>query len=916
MIYALRVVVTTRLALLAAVVAGTATGTTLAVGVATSVAFALGGLAGAGGTLGLVDAIEADLALLVDLKDADLDLVADVEDILDLVDAALGNARDVEQAVLAGQQLNEGAEGLDADDAAGVLLAHLGNLDDGLDALGGGVARAVRAGDEDGAVLLDVDRGAGVLLDAANDLAAGADDLTDLVGRNLEADDLRRAILGGLAGRGNGVEHGIEDEHAALVRLHKRRAQNLGREAGGLVVHLHGGDALGGARHLEVHVAEEVLETLDVGEDDGLALLLNEAHGNAGDGALQRHAGIHESERGAAGGGHRGRAVGLHDLGDDADRVGEVLLGGNHGEKGALGEVAVADLAALRGAHAAGLTGAERREVVVVDVALAIDGLDGIEALPLVEHAEGADGEHLGLATLEETRAVDAGKVIGLDHERANLVGSTAVDALAGLDDHEAHGVLLESLELDGDGAAPLGLLLLGELGADGILQGLDLADTGELVGVLEGSLHLAVVGENAVVDLGDGLVEDVLAHLDRAVGLLDLCEELILLLAEGGDGLLAEGHGGEHVLLGDLVGAGLEHADEVGGAAELEIKVGVVALLVGRVDDELAGVTVATDAHAGERALEGHAADGQRGAGGHDADGVDRVDLVGDERRCDDLDLVAEAGREGRAQRAVDHARGEGRLLGRASLTLEVTAGDAAHGVHLLDEVDRQREEVVVLALLADDGGEKDRRLAALDEDGAGGLLGQLAGLKGVVLAVEVELMGYFSHSCFPYLRLPLCRRAISRGPSPLCSPGSSRDTRQGAPAGAPVLVSLCDLLNVVADTEALDEVTVVLDVVLLDVAQETTTLTDEHEEAAAGVEVLLVGLHVLGELLDAGGEDGDLDLGGTGVGLGLAVLLDELGLLLLGDHVDPPFLGFAPVWVRRRWDRATKFGVPTNLR
>ena len=42
---------------------------------------------------------------------------------------------DVEQAVLAGKQLDEGAEGLDAHDAAGVLLAGLGNLDDGLDAL-------------------------------------------------------------------------------------------------------------------------------------------------------------------------------------------------------------------------------------------------------------------------------------------------------------------------------------------------------------------------------------------------------------------------------------------------------------------------------------------------------------------------------------------------------------------------------------------------------------------------------------------------------------------------------------------------------------------------------------------------------------------------------------------------------------
>jgi len=110
----------------------------------------------------------------------------------------------VKQAVLAGEKLDEGAEGLDADDAAGVLLAHLGDLDDGLDALGGLVASAVHASDEDGTILLDVDRGTRVLLNAADDLAARTDDVTNLVRGNLKADDLGRRALGALARRGDG----------------------------------------------------------------------------------------------------------------------------------------------------------------------------------------------------------------------------------------------------------------------------------------------------------------------------------------------------------------------------------------------------------------------------------------------------------------------------------------------------------------------------------------------------------------------------------------------------------------------------------------------------------------------------------------------------------------------------------------
>ena len=130
-------------------------------------AVALGGTLGTSRGLGLVQTIERDLAAIVDLDDDDLDLVAHVEDVLDLLHAALGNAGNVQQAVLTGQQVDEGAEGLDGDHATGVLLARLGNLDDELDALDSLVHGLAGAADEDGAVLLDVDRGAGLVLDTA-----------------------------------------------------------------------------------------------------------------------------------------------------------------------------------------------------------------------------------------------------------------------------------------------------------------------------------------------------------------------------------------------------------------------------------------------------------------------------------------------------------------------------------------------------------------------------------------------------------------------------------------------------------------------------------------------------------------------------------------------------------------------------
>jgi hypothetical protein len=86
-----------------------------------------------------------------------------------------------------------------------------------------------------------------------------------------------------------------------------------------------------GAGHLEVHVAEVILVAQDVGEHREALAFLDQAHGDAGNRLLQRHARIHQRQRGAADGRHRGRAVGLGDLGDDAQRVGELFGGGSIG---------------------------------------------------------------------------------------------------------------------------------------------------------------------------------------------------------------------------------------------------------------------------------------------------------------------------------------------------------------------------------------------------------------------------------------------------------------------------------------------------------------------------------------------------------------------------------------------------------
>ena len=74
-----------------------------------------------------------------------------------------------------------------------------------------------------------------------------------------------------------------------------------------------------------------------------------------------------------------------------------------------------------------------------------------------------------------------------------------------------------------------------------------------------------------------------------------------------------------------------------------------------------------------------------ERGRGADDAEHVGVVLLVGGEHGDDDLDVVAVALGEERADRPVGQARGEDRVLGGAAFALDEAAGDLAGGVHAL---------------------------------------------------------------------------------------------------------------------------------------------------------------------------------------------------------------------------------------
>src|SRR5690606_6741868 len=82
-------------------------------------------------------------------------------------------------------------------------------------------------------------------------------------------------------------------------------------------------------------------------------------------------------------------------------------------------------------------------------------------------------------------------------------------------------------------------------------------------------------------------------------------------------------------------------------------------------------------------------------------------------------------------------------------------------------------------------------------------------------------------------------------------------------------------------AQTKPLDEALITLQIRPLQVIQQLAALADQPQQALAGVVVLLVGLEVVGQVFDAGGQQRHLYLGGTGIAFRQLVVLDNLGLL-----------------------------------
>lgn len=83
---------------------------------------------------------------------------------------------------------------------------------------------------------------------------------------------------------------------------------------------------------------------------------------------------------------------------------------------------------------------------------------------------------------------------------------------------------------------------------------------------------------------------------------------------------------------------------------------------------------------------------------------------------------------------------------------------------------------------------------------------------------------------------------------------------------------------------SELLDESRVTIGIGIAEVIEEAVTLANKNEEGASCARILRIALEVERQILDALGQEGDLDFSRAGVLFVLSEILDDRGGLFLG--------------------------------
>src|SRR5438874_4366175 len=281
----------------------------------------------------------------------------------------LGN---VDEAVPARKNLDERAEFFHRDDAPLICLADLDLAGHAADNFFRARHRfAARRVDVDRAVVFDVNFGASLRDDALDRLATWADKCADFLRVDLDCLDPRRVLRQLWPRLVDPGAHDFENFRARFFCAQNRFSHDLVADAWKFQIELVTGDAGLRAAQLEIHVAEMIFGTDDVGEQlvtfqlSVFAVFSDETDRDSCDRRFDGHTGVHQRQHPAANARHRCRSVRFHDFAGDTNGVTKIVCARHDWFERALCQGSVANLAPARPAGPPGFADAEWRKIVM-----------------------------------------------------------------------------------------------------------------------------------------------------------------------------------------------------------------------------------------------------------------------------------------------------------------------------------------------------------------------------------------------------------------------------------------------------------------------------------------------------------------------------------------------------------------------
>jgi len=519
-----------------------------------------------------------------------------------------------------------------------------------------------------------------------------------------------------------------------------------------LDVHLQRGHTFGGTGYFEVHVAQVVFVTQDVGQDGELLAFFNQTHGDTGNRCLHRYTSVHQSQGSTADRSHGAGTVGLSDFRHHTDGVREHVGSWQHGLNRTTGQTAVTDFTTTSTTHATALAHRERREVVVQHERVFFLAFQGVQQLCVTGSTQGRNDQGLGFATGEQRGTVSLRQNADFNVQRTYGAGVATVDTWLAVNDVFANGAVFDFAERCLDVAGRRLAFFAGQLGNDLILQ---LAQASVTVGLDSDGIGLG----DRFAELGTDRAQQFGGFGLRSPGpgwLGGFGSQFFDGVDHNLELVVSEQYRAQHLVFGQLFGFRFNHQYGFRGTGNDHVQARSFQLLVSRVQ-QVAGAFVESHASSADRAIERNTGDGQGSRGADHRSDVRIGLLAGGNDGADNLHFVHETFWEQRTDRTVDQSGSQGFFLGRTAFALEETTRDLTGSVSLFLVVNRQREKALAwIGLLGTYNGHQYGDVVVNgNQHCAGSLTGDTACLEGNGRLTELEFFDNRVHGVLPSLWL-----------------------------------------------------------------------------------------------------------------------------------------------------------------